>query len=209
MEILKRGAEALLILDEYEGKPAIVKKRIKKGYRAEALDERLRKERTRREARLLREARALGVPTPKVYAVNEEDATVIMEYVQGERVKELLERLSEKEIKDLFEKIGFYIGKLHSGGLIHGDLTTSNMILRDGEIYFIDFGLGFFSKRLEDQGVDLKLLKEAIEATHPKLLNVCWKALISGYSKAYINSEQVLKKVDEIEKRARYSDRKV
>ena len=82
------------------------------------------------------------------------------------------------------------------------------MILKDNDIYFIDFGLGEFSRRIEDQGVDMNLLKEAIQSTHFNILKTCWNNLLKGYRQEYKNSEQVIKKVDEIENRARYVKRK-
>jgi len=103
--------------------------------------------------------------------------------------------------------VGRLIGKLHSAGIIHGDLTTSNMIMKDGKLYFIDFGLGFFSRKLEDQGTDLKLLKEALKSTHFKIMDVCWKNILKGYRTEYPKAEMVLKRVEDIEKRARYKQR--
>jgi Kae1-associated kinase Bud32 len=131
-----------------------------------------------------------------------------MEFIDGKRLKEFFYEAKEEEIERISFEIGKLIGKLHSAGIIHGDLTTSNMILKDDEIYFIDFGLGFFSKRIEDQGVDLNLLFEALKATHFKILKTCWENIVKGYKQEYKHAEQVLKKVEEIETRARYFERK-
>jgi len=87
-------------------------------------------------------------------------------------------------------------------------LTTSNIILKDDQIYFIDFGLGFFSRRIEDQGMDLNLLFEALKSTHFKILSLCWENIVKGYKQEYKYAEQVLKRVEEIEARARYVERK-
>lgn len=208
MQILKQGAEAILYLDEIEGKKVLVKERIKKEYRIDQIDLKLRKDRTREEVKLLTEARKMGVLTPKIFEVDYNNFKITMEFVEGKRLKEFFYEASEEEIKKICFEVGRLIGKLHSSGIIHGDLTTSNMILKNGEIYFIDFGLGFFSKRIEDQGVDLNLLYEALRATHFKILNVCWKNIIEGYKKEYGNAEKVLKRVEEIEARARYAKRK-
>ena len=202
--LIKRGAEALILLSRWENRQAILKYRVKKSYRIKELDAKLRKERTRREVRLLREARAAGVLTPQVYFVDEKNYKIYLEYIRGEKLKNLLDQLSKKEISEIFYKIGKLVGKLHSNKIVHGDLTTSNIIIKDDSIYFIDFGLGYFSKRIEDQGVDLKLLKESIKATHHKFLSLCWKNIVKGYKKEYDRAEQVLKKVEEIEKRGRY-----
>ncbi|MEM5772912.1 MAG: KEOPS complex kinase/ATPase Bud32 [Candidatus Aenigmatarchaeota archaeon] len=206
--ILKQGAEAVLYLSEIENKKVLVKERIKKNYRIDQIDIKLRKERTRKEVKLLTEARKVGVLTPKIFEVDYKNFKIVMEFIEGERLKEFFSRADEKTIKKISFEVGRLIGKLHSAGIIHGDLTTSNMILKDDQIYFIDFGLGFFSKKIEDQGVDLNLLFEALKATHFKILSLCWENIVKGYKQEYKNAEQVLKKVEEIEARARYAERK-
>ncbi len=209
MEIIKRGAEAILYVDFFEGRKVLVKERIKKSYRLEELDKKLRVERTRKEARLLTEARKIGVNTPQIFEVDEKNGKIVMEFIDGKRLKDIMNDLPEEKIAEIFQKVGEDIGKMHSMNIIHGDLTTSNMILKNGKIYFIDFGLGFFSRRIEDKGVDLNLLKEAIRATHPKLLNLCWQNIVIGYKKTFEKWEKVIRKVDEIERRARYFERSV
>jgi Kae1-associated kinase Bud32 len=207
MEIVYRGAEAILYVDEIEGQKVLVKERIKKNYRIPQLDENLRKLRTRKEVKLLTEARKVGIATPKILDVDEKNYKIFMEFIEGKRVKELLNESDKKTIANICVEIGKAIGKLHSHGIIHGDLTTSNMILKDGEIYFIDFGLGEFSSRIEDQGVDLNLLYEALRSTHFKILAFCWKKIVEGYKKEYPKANEVLERVKEIEKRARYMKR--
>ena len=207
MQIIKQGAEAILYLDEFEGQQVLVKERIKKRYRVEQIDIKLRKTRTKKEVRLLTEARKCGVSTPKILNVDEINHKIIMEYIDGERIKELLNISDRKTIEKVCYDIGKAIGKLHNSGIFHGDLTTSNMILKNNQIYFIDFGLGEFSKRIEDQGVDLNLLSEALKSTHFKILKPCWNNIIKGYKEEYNKSEEVLKKIEEIEKRARYMER--
>lgn len=207
MKIIYRGAESLIYLEEFQGEEAIIKERIKKNYRIEQIDKELRKTRTRKEVKLLTEARKCGVQTPKILHVDESNYKIIMENIAGIRVKEFLNSADERTIEKISFEIGKIIGKLHSAGIIHGDLTTSNMILKDEKIYFIDFGLGEFSKRIEEQGVDLNLLFEALKSTHFKILNLCWGNIIRGYEEEYENAEKVLEKVEEIEKRARYMAR--
>lgn len=204
MKILYRGAESLIYLDEFQGERVVVKERLKKSYRIEQIDEKLRKYRTRIEVRLLTEARKVGVDTPRIIFVDEEKGKIFMEYIEGKRVKELLQTANSALIRKLCTQIGSCIGKLHSAGIVHGDLTTSNMILKDDKLYFIDFGLGEFSSRIEDQGVDLNLLLEALRATHFKLLKLCWSNIVKGYRREYKLADKVLERVVEIEKRARY-----
>ena len=207
MKMIKQGAEAKLFLSKLDDQNIIIKDRIKKNYRIEQIDKKIRKRRTSLESNLLSEARRAGIATPKVFEIDKEDHKIIMEYIDGKRIKELLNSSDRKTIQKICFEIGRSIGKLHSAGIIHGDLTTSNMILRKERVYFIDFGLGFFSRKIEDQGTDLMLLQEALKSTHFKILNLCWKSVIKGYEKEYSNSNQILKKVEEIEKRARYMKR--
>jgi Kae1-associated kinase Bud32 len=209
MEIIKRGAEAILYIDYFDGMKVLVKERIKKSYRLEVLDKKLRVERTRREANLIREARKVGVNTPQIFHVDEENCRIIMEFIDGKRLKDVLDEWSEEKIEKTFIEVGKFVGKMHSADIIHGDLTTSNILVKDDTIYFIDFGLGYFSKRIEDKGTDLNLFKEAIRATHPKLLNLCWQNIVIGYKQTFNDWEKVLKRVDEIERRARYAERSV
>jgi Kae1-associated kinase Bud32 len=205
--LIKQGAEAKLFLAEFDEQKVVIKDRIRKKYRIRQIDEKIRKKRTSLESSLISEARRVGVPTPKILEIDKKNHKIIMEFIDGKRIKELLQEADERTIKKICTQIGRMIGKLHSAGIIHGDLTTSNMILKDGRIYFIDFGLGFFSKKIEDQGTDLKLLREALKSTHFQILNFSWKNIVEGYKKEYPKANKVLKRVREIEKRARYMKR--
>jgi Kae1-associated kinase Bud32 len=197
MKIIKRGAEAILYLEEDK----LVKERVKKGYRISEIDDEIRKTRTKEESKLLSEARRCNVDTPKVFGVD--GFKIIMEFIDGKRLKELINNNPKKGI-ELAEEIGKHVGLLHSHGIIHGDLTTSNMILKNNKLYFIDFGLGEFSKRTEKFGVDLSVLKEAFKSTHFKYLNDLWNKFIKGYKETNPVWEEVLKALEDIEKRGRY-----
>jgi Kae1-associated kinase Bud32 len=207
MQIIKRGAEAVLYLDNFEDQQVLVKERIKKNYRIDQIDQAIRKARTKGEVKLLTESRKVGVLTPKIFSVDEKSHKIIMEFIDGTRIKELLYEADEKTAEKICLEIGKLVGKLHSAGIIHGDLTTSNMILKDKQIYFIDFGLGSFSKKTEDQGTDLNLLYEALKSTHFKILKPCWSNILKGYKQEYKEADKVLKRIEEIEKRARYAKR--
>ncbi len=199
MKIIKRGAEAILYLENNQ----LVKERIKKGYRINELDNEIRKYRTREESRLLSGARRCGVETPKIFSVDEKGFKIIMEFVDGERLKELINENPEKGVK-LAEDIGKSVGLIHCHGIVHGDLTTSNMIYKNNKIFFIDFGLGEFSQRTEDFGVDLAVLREAFKSTHFKYLNDLWNNFIKGYKQTNPKWEKVFKALEDIEKRGRY-----
>lgn len=201
--LYKKGAEAHLYLEEWYGRKVIIKRRIPKAYRVRELDEKLRRDRTIREARLLSDARKAGVPTPIIYSIDLIENTIIMDFIQGSPVKTIIQNMSEKEKKNIFTHIGILIGRLHNAGIIHGDLTTSNMILKN-KIYFIDFGLGDYSTEIEDKGVDLHLMRRALQSTHYAFAESGFEAVLEGYKKTEKESGDVIQRMNEIEKRGRY-----
>lgn len=204
-KIIDRGAEAVLRKDKWDGLDCLVKDRVEKEYRIGKLDRKLRKSRTRQEGKLLTEARRSGVPTPQIYEKGKN--SIKMEFLSGQKIRDLLPNLSNNERDDLARDMGEKIGRLHERGIVHGDLTTSNMIFYDGEVYFIDFGLGYFSDSIEDQAVDLHLLYEVLISTHFSFSESFWKEAVQAYRDEYGNSEKVLERVEEIKKRGRYVDR--
>ncbi len=195
MQQIGRGAEANLYLEC--GK--LVKHRIKKDYRICEIDIRIRKSRTKREAKLLERAGEL-ISVPMVF---ETDSTekIVMEFVEGKTVKEFMGSADDKEVKKISEKIGGYIRKLHEGGIVHNDLTTSNMIIRGGKLVFIDFGLGVFSKRLEEQAMDLVVLKKSLRAAHTERFEPIWESILAGYGQ----DREIECRIKTIEKRVRYA----
>ena len=205
--LIKKGAEANLYLENWHGKKVIIKERIPKKYRLPVLDERIRTYRTVHEPQLMHEAKKAGVPTPTIYMVDLAKKSIIMEYVEGKQVKRIMNQLSAKERIELCKKIGILIGRLHKNGIIHGDLTTSNMILTsNGKIYFVDFGLGEFSKEREAKGVDLHLMRRALQSTHYLFAEESFNAVLEGYAEAVgeVEAKKVLEKIREIELRGRY-----
>lgn len=199
MKIIARGAEAVIHL----GKDGVlVKERLKKGYRIMEIDEALRTKRTRKETKLLREARRAGVLTPSV--LKEEKFAFEMEFIEGEKVRDVL---NKKTMTAICKEIGESIGKLHSFNIIHGDLTTSNMLLKEGKLYFIDFGLGFQSSRIEDKAVDIHLLREALDSTHWEIAEKAWKIILKAYQINCSDAKRVLDTLGQIEKRGRYAKR--
>lgn len=205
--LLKKGAEANLYVTDWQGRKVVVKMRVPKRYRPEALDKQIRSYRTVHEPQLMHEAKAAGVPTPLIYMVNVPEASITMEYVEGKQVKQLLNSVSKVERRKLCVRIGELVGKLHNQGLIHGDLTTSNMILSpEGKIVFVDFGLGEKNIELEAKGVDLHLLKRALQSTHFQFWEECFENVLSGYASVLGEdlTEKVYEKIREIERRGRY-----
>ncbi|WP_456449974.1 Kae1-associated kinase Bud32 [Palaeococcus sp. (in: euryarchaeotes)] len=213
MELIKQGAEARIYLASFKElyfplgtEKVIIKDRIPKKYRIKEIDEKLRRERTVREARILYKAKEFGVNVPHIYEVDLKDMRIVMEFIEGERLKELLDRVPMKERLELCKEIGRQLGKIHEAGIVHGDLTTSNMILKGGKIYFIDFGLADFDPTLEAQGVDLHLLKRAMESTHYKWFDKGFEAVLQGYAeiRGKEKTDEVKEKIGEIESRGRY-----
>ncbi|MDI6690393.1 MAG: Kae1-associated kinase Bud32 [Candidatus Bathyarchaeota archaeon] len=205
--LMKKGAEASLYLSDWHGRKVVLKKRLAKKYRPKILDEQIRIYRTIHEPQLMHEAKRAGVPTPTIFLVDIKNATIIMEFIEGKQVKQLLSETSKGERESLCLKIGKLIGRLHENGIIHGDLTTSNMILtREGKIFFVDFGLGEKSKELEARGVDLHLMKRALQSTHFRFAEECFNAIIRGYAKVMGSetAKNILEKIREIEQRGRY-----
>ena len=195
-EMLDNGAEAVVYLEDgHEGKKVLVKERVPKVYRHAQIDEVIRKERNRTEARLMSEARRSGVSTPIIYDV--EEFKLKMQYIEGVPIKYLI-------TPEISEKVGELVGKLHSSGIVHGDLTTSNILLAGERLYLLDFGLAYFDKGLEARGVDVHVLFQTFESTHSTHETLI-EAFKKGYQRTFIDSADVLKRVEEIKKRARYA----
>lgn len=206
MILLRKGAEACLYRDSYMGFQVIRKQRVPKPYRHAKLDEEIRVGRTLLEGRLLSDAKKSGVPTPALFQIDAETATIIMEYIDGTTLRDSIASLSNSRIAEIFEHLGGYVARMHNSGIVHGDLTTSNVIVENGDrLSIIDFGLGEFSSELEAQGVDLHLLLRTLESSHIDVLAESWKPFRKGYRHNYDNNtDQVLEKVREIRRRGRY-----
>jgi TP53 regulating kinase-like protein len=206
-KLLKKGAEASLFLASWHGRRVIVKARFPKKYRLAELDAKIRGYRTAHEPQLMHEAKKAGVPTPTIFLVDMKNAAITMEFVEGKQVKQLLAKVSKKERQELCVKIGELIGKMHKHGVIHGDLTTSNMILSgEDKIFLVDFGLGEKNTELEARGVDLHLMKRALQSTHYQFAEECFRNVMTGYSAVLggADAEKVFEKIREIERRGRY-----
>ena len=207
--LIKKGAEASLYLAHWHGREAIVKKRLPKKYRPSRLDERIRTYRTAHEPQLLHEAKKAGVPTPLIYLVDVKNAIIVMEFIAGKQLKQLLGKVSRAQRRSLCLKVGDLIGKLHEHSIVHGDLTTSNMILDSkGRIFFVDFGLGEKTEELEARAVDLHLMRRALQSTHFTFADECFEAVMEGYGRVLSakTAREVSEKIREIERRGRYVD---
>ena len=196
-KIIGKGAEAVLI----KKNNILIKDRIKKSYRISYLDLKLRKTRTKKEAKILLKASKL-IPVPTLIKTDEKEK-IEMQFILGKKLSESLDKL--KNSLKICKKIGENIAKLHDSGIIHGDLTTSNMIYnqKENKVYFLDFGLGYESSKIEDKAVDLHLIKQALEAKHFKNYEKFFKTILKGYEISK-NHKEVLKRLEKVESRGRY-----
>jgi len=185
------GAEAII---KQVSDDLLIKDRVKKDYRISQIDEKLRKSRTKMEYNLLKKALAYGVYVPKVKDLTE--FSFKMDYLKGELIRDYLPKCPDR--KALFGLIGKQINLMHENNIVHGDLTTSNMILLNNNIYFIDFSLGGLTGKLEDKAVDLHLIKQALIAKHNSVWKECYEEIIKNYK-----NEEVLNKLKSVEKRGR------
>jgi len=203
-KIIYQGAEAKIVLSEYLARKVIQKRRLHKRYRIKEIDEKLISTRTKEEAKLMAAARRQGVAVPIIYDVDLKQGIITMEYLDGSRIKDIFNSLKDEERKKLCYKIGESIAKLHNGDIIHGDITTSNMILYEDKIHFIDFGLGEINSEVEAKGVDLHLLMEAIASTHARYID-SFNYVMLGYQDFYKGDiNEIERKIDDIIRRGRY-----
>ncbi|MBI2142790.1 Kae1-associated serine/threonine protein kinase [Candidatus Woesearchaeota archaeon] len=201
MRKLAIGAEAIVYADD--AKKEVIKQRQPKKYRAKELDEKLRLHRMRREAKVIDALQQLGIPVPKLVEADEKTATLTMQLVEGQKVRDILGNGSHAGI---CSEIGKAVGVMHSSDIVHGDLTTSNMIRgsRDGKIYFIDFGLSLFSNKDEDKAVDLHLFRQALNSGHSKIAEKCFAVAITAYKESNITGwKAVLNRLEKVEGRGR------
>jgi TP53 regulating kinase-like protein len=204
--LLKKGSEADLLLIDWYGKRALSKLRTQRFYRNPILDKELRHRRTIHEAEMLSKAKEARIRSPYVYFLDTCRNEIIMEYIEGAILKSVFS-------VDLALKLGECIAKLHSKNIIHGDITTSNFILENHsqnkhtELAIIDFGLSFFSQRLEDMASDVRMLKEVLNSVHYEIFDQAFLNFSEEYSSfsPLGRGRKVLRKVDEIQSRGRYS----
>ena len=159
----------------------------------------IRKSNTRKEAKLLQKA-AEHIPVPKVIDSNDKTMTIKMEFIEGKKLRDAIQDINKKKI---FIEVGKKIALLHNQDIIHGDLTTSNIIVHD-TVYFIDFGLGFVSTKIEDKAVDIHLIKKALYSKHHNEAEECFKYILEGYEQESKDFKQIMTRLEKVEKRGRY-----
>ncbi|MGD1835736.1 MAG: KEOPS complex kinase/ATPase Bud32 [Nitrososphaeraceae archaeon] len=198
MKLLKKGAEAEIYITKWFGERAVSKIRGPKSYRYKDLDQNIRERRTFHEAHIMHSVKKIGINTPFLYFLDKEKCEIIMEFIEGINVKNNL-------TEDICYKIGRYAALLHNNNIIHGDLTTSNFII-NSNLVMIDFGLSFFSERIEDKATDIRLMKEILFSAHSDVFNKMYLSFLYGYKKnSNAKTKKILDNVTEIEKRGRYA----
>ncbi len=194
-ELIQEGAEAKIFKKVKNDATSIIKQRINKKYRIEAINKLLIHPRTRREVKILNKLSELGINVPKVIFTNKKNI-IEMTFIEGSNVRDILDNQTA-----LSKNIGETLALMHDNNIIHGDLTTSNIIFNK-KIYFIDFGLSLFSQRLEDKAVDIHLFKQALESKHHKIHEQAYKLFIKGYKKSK-NYKEVFERLKKVESRGR------
>jgi Kae1-associated kinase Bud32 len=205
--LLYRGAEADLFRGSWEGLDAVFKVRKRLPYRLRELDDAIRRQRTIHESEMIGMAKGAGVSAPHLYFVDPASSTMVMEFVDGDRLKDVVPAMSPDELKSFFRLLGRDIARLHGSGIMHGDLTTANIVRKGGSLVFLDFGLSIHSDRVEDHAVDLRLIKETLSGAHSGVAQAAMAHLLEGYREGVgaVRARQVQKQLLSIERRGRYA----
>lgn len=144
--------------------------------------------------------------------------TSCQETITNEKTK-IVTRLDEFA-KKVSHATGCAIGKMHNASVVHGDLTTSNIILRNPpkeyesidvwspDIVLIDFGLSATSNSTknrssyEDRAVDLYVLERAFSTTHVGSEDLVQEVL-RGYKATSHSSDSVFQRLSQVRARGR------
>lgn len=207
LTLLYRGAEADLFTFEMGPWKAVLKKRVRKGYRAIELDKRIRTERTSREALAMHAVKCLGVRAPTLLEINPNECSIIMTYVHGTSARSALDSTSPPDSKSILTDLGRQVGLLHGGDIVHGDLTTSNIIIDSGlRTHMLDFGMSSHTSEGEAMGADLHLLERSIATSHTSETRASIRAFLKGYAESVgaARARAVFKKASTIARRGRY-----
>ncbi|XP_016994904.2 EKC/KEOPS complex subunit TP53RK [Drosophila takahashii] len=216
VEILKQGAEGRLYLGDFKGEPCLIKERFVKKYRHPELDTQITRQRMKAEAKASGRCLAAGILAPKILHSDLNTHKLYMEYFdKAKTAKQLIQEIvasqaeeqAKKSLLEFCTRIGGIIGKMHSNHIIHGDLTTSNILIDpkggDYDIVLIDFGLSHYNQATEDKGVDLYVLERALISTHSEQ-PFLFENILAEYRRTCGKDEQaVLSKFEEVRARGR------
>jgi len=204
-QIINKGAEAEI----FQHKNKIIKYRPEKTYRHNDIDLRLRRFRTNRETKVLQKLAELKVAAPQLVSADTEfmqehgidsKFAINMQFIEGNQLKTIL---SADNFKPYAMQVGDLIAKMHNNDIVHGDLTTSNMLVDEEKVYLIDFGLSNFSTKVEDKAVDLHLLKEALNSKHPLIADKLFNSIVERYKVQSPDALDVLKRFEQVELRGK------
>lgn len=199
--MLYSGAESQIWLGQWMERRAVLKLRAPKGYRNAQLDETLRKSRTAGEALSLYECKRGGVRAPYVYHVNPNGGSIVMSYVKGRTLTDLLRSGDFKHAR----QAGVLIGRLHAQGISHGDLTPSNLLVSDGEVVLLDFGLSERTGDVEKLAEDLNVMVGALQSLVGEKWTKVWEDFESGYLESGSPScAAALERLKQVRGRGRY-----
>lgn len=224
--LLQQGAEGKLYLTSYQGQRCLVKERFAKAYRHPDLDRQLTRERMRAETKAIQRCHAAGIAVPKILNMDLESRRIHMEYFEhGCTVKHYILNVlaghadAENLLASLGDSIGSVIGQMHKNHIIHGDLTTSNMLLNptaasagaasveadtDYTLVMIDFGLSHYNTSPEDKGVDLYVLERALLSTHSAVMPQLFDHVLVAYRRGNADGcSHVIVKFEEVRARGR------
>ncbi len=206
MDIIAVGAESTLYRLEHWGRIFAVKWRREKPYLLPNIDASLRRARTTRECKMLTMVRSLGIRTPAIYSLDLNECSITMDFIKGIQLKQSIQSGSLQDSKRFCTEFGDILAQLHQAGIVHGDPTTSNLILDEqGRLWFVDFGLSETNATVEMKGVDVHLVRRALETTHWDVQDVLLQSFLEGYSsRAGNEAEQTFARMDEIRERGRY-----
>ncbi|HIH20291.1 TPA: Kae1-associated serine/threonine protein kinase [Candidatus Micrarchaeota archaeon] len=191
-KIIGKGAEAVLTLVSFKGRTAVAKDRLRKAYRHPLLDGKLRKNRTRREEKVLRRLNELGIQSPQF--LDAKGTQIVFSFEKGATAKNV------KLTPPILKQIGTQLARMHDAGVAHGDFTTSNVMVEGGRVKIIDFGLSVFSHEVEDLATDLVLFEKTVSPAE-------FKVFLKAYASEKKNSRAVIARFGEIKQRGRYVER--
>ncbi|TPX44954.1 hypothetical protein SeLEV6574_g04180 [Synchytrium endobioticum] len=205
--LIKQGAEARVYKIPFPcSQYAIVKERFPKSYRHPILDAKITSKRVIQEARCLVRCCKAGIDTPTLYLIDVPRNVLYMEYVVGVSVRDFIQHngLDDAGVAtQLSQRIGWNVAAMHDLDIIHGDLTTSNMMIRPSKsVAMIDFGLSYGSVDIEDKAVDLYVLERAFSSTHPNT-EALFEAILDNYVARARDGKSIIKRLNDVRKRGR------
>lgn len=208
---IARGAEAVLYRTKWLGYDAVVKIRLPKPYRHPRYDELFRYRRTLIEARVIASLKQLGLNVPALFFVEPSESIIVIEYIDGERLSDIINSVDEDSLKSISYNLGRQVCIMHKNNIYHGDLTIANTVVKDGEVYLIDFGLSGYSTDVEEYAIDIHLLSRGLEALSPDRHDLFMEYFKEGYTTlcGIEFTESVFKRMHEIRLRGRYVEERL